>query len=72
MNKMRALLLTKKEWSLTDISRRTQSLKPKERMDVLQNLILAGLVIEGERKTVTKTAKVFSSVEFMADESQED
>ena len=49
VNQMRSLLRTRKgPWTLSEITRKTRSLKPRDRMDILNTLVMSGDVIQTE------------------------
>ena len=60
VNEMRTLLRSRSgEWTMREITRKTQKLKPKDRMDILATLIQSGCVLQAERETAGRTAVVF-------------
>ena len=64
VNEMRTLLRTEnRAWTLTEITRKTRGLKPKERSDILQTLILDGTILEGEKVTGGRSAMTFLVIE---------
>jgi hypothetical protein len=64
VNEMRTLLRSRPgEWSLTEITRKTKQLKPKDRGDVLATLINGGYVEQGERQTGGRKATIFTAIE---------
>jgi hypothetical protein len=64
VNEMRTLLRSRRgEWTMTEITRKTQKLKPKDRIDILQTLIQGGCVEQGERETGGRKAITFQIVE---------
>lgn len=65
VNEMRTLLRGKKgEWTMTEIARKTQKLKPRERTDILQTLMMSGCIHQSERETNGRTAMTFESIEL--------
>ena len=64
VNEMRTLLRTEnRAWTLTEITRKTRGLKPKERSDILQTLILDGTILQGEKVTGGRSAMTFLVIE---------
>ena len=65
VNEMRTLLRSRPgEWTMTEITRKTQKLKPKDRSDILATLIQSGCVSQGERESSGgRTATTFSAIE---------
>ena len=64
VNEMRTLLRSKLEpWTMNEITRKTRGLKPRERNDILQTLILAGQILQGEKETGGRTATTFLAIE---------
>jgi len=60
VNEMRTLLRSRSgEWSMREITRKTQKLKPKDRMDILNTLLQSGCILQTERETAGRTAVVF-------------
>jgi hypothetical protein len=63
VNEMRSLLRSKPgAWTLSEITRKTRDLRPKERIEILQTLVIAGSITQSERETTGRTATVFESV----------
>lgn len=64
VNEMRTLLRSRPgEWTMTEITRKTQGLNPKTRHDVLMTLIQGGCVEQGERETGGRKAITFTANE---------
>jgi hypothetical protein len=64
VNEMRTLLRSKAgEWTMREITRKTRNLKPRERNDILQTLIMSGCVEQGEKDTAGRTATTFLATE---------
>lgn len=66
VNSMRALLAERpgEPWTLTDITRRTRKLTPRQRADILQTLVQSGDVVCQEVETATRPATVYFSAEI--------
>jgi hypothetical protein len=64
VNEMRSLLRSRSgEWTMTEITRKTQKLKPRDRHDILSTLLASGCAMQGERESNGRTAITFSAVE---------
>lgn len=60
VNEMRSLLRSRPgEWTLTEITRKSQGINPKTRQDVLATLVLGGCVVQRERETAGRKATTF-------------
>jgi hypothetical protein len=66
VNSMRALLAERpgEPWTLTDITRRTRKLTPRQRADILQTLVQSGDIVSQEVETATRPATVYFSAEI--------
>lgn len=64
VNEMRTLLRSRPgEWTVSEITRKTQKLKPKDRMDILSTLVMSGCIEQGERESGGRTAVTFTAAE---------
>jgi hypothetical protein len=64
VNEMRTLLRSRPgEWTMNEITRKTQKLKPRDRGDVLATLVMSGCVEQGERETAGRRATIFTAIE---------
>ena len=64
VNEMRTLLRSRSsEWTMSEITRRTRGLKPRERNDILQTLIQDGTILQGEKVTGGRSAMTFLVIE---------
>jgi hypothetical protein len=64
VNEMRTLLRSRDgEWTMSEITRKTRGLKPRDRNDILQTLMMSGCIEQGERETNGRTALVFRTAE---------
>jgi len=64
VNEMRSLLRSRPgEWTMTEITRKTQKLKPRDRHDILSTLLASGCAQQGERESNGRTAITFSVIE---------
>ena len=66
VNSMRSLFAERpgEPWSLTDITRRTRKLTPRQRADILQTLVQSGDIVSQEVETATRPATVYFSAEI--------
>jgi len=64
VNEMRTLLRSRDgEWTMSEITRKTRGLKPRERNDILQTLLQDGTIQQGERETGGRSAMTFIALE---------